>query len=297
MIEERDGRQENGMLLTVEEEASLRLLEPLFARHLDRILEAQALHLKSDPDLASLLSDDLAVARWKRSQQEYLLSLLNGKKAGSIDKEGAQAAQYRDPFGLGEGRQLRTVVHFLNSFQPLVFDAFSRTKLHSYHAAWNALLKVIFRDFELAMSASLKQRDDWVEAARQEASDMRRALDLVLNKQVTDEGQRQADHRTVTSLLRTWLAKTSELAQEMGTPLNVILGQAELLLEQTEDGKSRAALQSIVRQVERIIPLREQLCSLDHGFRSKPYAPVVDAMAEEFLDGAANAARPTDPAA
>jgi signal transduction histidine kinase len=159
------------------------------------------------------------------------------------------------------------------------------------------LLKVIFRDLELAMSASLKQRDDWVEAARQEASDMRRALDLVLNKQVTDEGQRQADHRTVTSLLRTWLAKTSELAQEMGTPLNVILGQAELLLEQTEDGKTRAALQSIVRQVERIIPLREQLCSLDHGFRSKPYAPDVDAMAEEFLDGAANAARPTDPAA
>jgi hypothetical protein len=282
VIEERDGRQENGMLLTVEEEASLRLLEPLFARHLDRILEAQALHLKSDPDLASLLSDDLAVARWKRSLQEYLLSLLNGKKEGSIGREGAQAAQYRDPFGLGEGRQLRTVVHFLNSFQPLVFDAFSRTKLHSYHAVWNA---------------SLKQRDDWVEAARQEASDMRRALDLVLNKQVTDEGQRQADHRTVTSLLRTWLAKTSELAQEMGTPLNVILGQAELLLEQTEDGKSRAALQSIVRQVERIIPLREQLCSLDHGFGSKPYAPDVDAMAEEFLDGAANAARPTDPAA
>jgi signal transduction histidine kinase len=285
------------MLLTVEEEASLRLLEPLFARHLDRILEAQALHLKSDPDLASLLSDDLAVARWKRSLQEYLLSLLNGKKEGSIGREGAQAAQYRDPLGLGEGRQLRTVVHFLNSFQPLVFDAFSRTKLRSYHAAWNALLKVIFRDFELAMSASLKQRDDWVEAARQEASDMRRALDLVLNKQVTDEGQRQADHRTVTSLLRTWLTKTSELAQEMGTPLNVILGQAELLLEQTEDGKTRAALQSIVRQVERIIPLREQLCSLDHGFGSKPYAPDVDAMAEEFLDGAANAARPTDPAA
>jgi signal transduction histidine kinase len=147
------------------------------------------------------------------------------------------------------------------------------------------------------MSASLTQRDELVEAARQDVSEMRRTLELAVNKQVADESQRQAEHRTVVRLLAAWLTKMSGSAQEMGTPLNVILGQAELLLEQTEDGKTRAALQSIVRQVERIIPLREQLCSLDHGFRSKPYAPDVDAMAEEFLDGAANAARPTDPAA
>ena len=70
------------MLLTREEEASLPLLEPLFARHLDLILETLALHLGSDPDVASLLSDDLAVARLKRSQQEYLLSVLNGENQG-----------------------------------------------------------------------------------------------------------------------------------------------------------------------------------------------------------------------
>jgi len=111
-----------------------------------------------------------------------------------------------------------------------------------------------------------------VEAARQEASEAKRTLELALRKQEVEETQRQADHRTVTSLLTTWLTKTSELAQEMGTPLNVILGQAELLLEQTEDGKTRAVLQSIVRQVERMIPLREQLCSLDHGLGREFYA-------------------------
>lgn len=40
------------MLLTREEEASLPLLEPLFARHLDLILETLTLHLGSDPDVA-----------------------------------------------------------------------------------------------------------------------------------------------------------------------------------------------------------------------------------------------------
>jgi len=263
-MEERNGRQVDRMLLTREEEASLPLLEPLFARHLDLILETLSLHLGSDPDLASLLSDDLAVARLKRSQQEYLLSLLNGENEGSVGKDGVQAAEYRDPFGLGAGWQLRTFVHFLTSIQPLVFEAFW-TRPRLYHAVWSALLKVIFRDLELAMSASLKQRDERVEAIRQDASEVRRTLVLALSKQVADEKHRQADHLLFVTQLAIWRAKMSGLAREMGTPLNVILGQAELLLEQTEDGKTRTALQSIVRQVERLIPLREQLCSLDHG--------------------------------
>jgi len=234
--------------------------------------------------VASLLSGDLAVARLKRSQQEYLLSLLNGENQGSADRDGAQAVQYRDPFGLGAGWHLRTFVHFLTSIQPLVFEAFwTRPRLH--HTVWNALLKVIFRDLELAMSASLKQRDDQVEAARQDASEERRTLDLALNKHAADESQRQAEHRTVVTLLAGWRAKMAGLAQEMGTPLNVILGRAELLLEQTEDGETRATLQSIVRQVERLIPLREQLCSFDHGLGRELHASDLKAMAEGPLAG------------
>lgn len=283
-MEERDGRQVDRMLLTREEEASLPLLEPLFTRHLDLILETLSLHLGSDPDLAPLLTDDLAVARLKRSQQEYLLSLLNGGNEGSVGRDGVQAAEYRDPFGLGAGWQLRTFVHFLTSIQPLVFEAFW-TRPRLYHAVWSALLKVIFRDLELAMSASLKQRDERVEAVGQDASEARRTLELALNKQVADEKHRQADHLMFVTQLAIWRAKMSGLAREMGTPLNVILGQAELLLEQTEDGKTRTALQSIVRQVERLIPLREQLCSLDHGVGRELYASDLKAMAEEPLAG------------
>jgi len=283
VMEERDGRQENGMLLTREEEVSLRLLEPLFARHLDLILETLALHLGSDPDLASLLSDDLAVARLKRSQQEYLLSLLNWKNAEAVGRAGVQAAEYRDPFGLGAGWHLRTFVHFLTSIQPLVFEAICWTRPHLYHRVWNALLKVIFRDLELAMSASLKQRDDWVEAARQDANEARRNLDLAQNKQAAEERQRQAEHLRVMTQLAAWHAKMSGLAQEMGTPLNVILGHAESLLEQTEDGTAQAALRSIVRQVERLIPLREQLCARDHEPGSEPHTPDLKIVTEGIL--------------
>lgn len=277
--EERDGHQEDRMLLTREEEASLPLLEPLFTRHLDLILETLALHLGSDPDVASLLSDDLAVARLKQSQQAYLLSLLNGRGERSAGRAGAQVTQYRDPFGLGAGWHLRTFVHFLTSIQPLVFEAFwTRPRLH--HTVWDALLKVIFRDLELALSASLKQRDDRVEAARLDASEARRTLDLGMNKQADREKQRQAEHVMVLTQVAMWRAKMSGLAQEMGTPLNVILGHAESLLERTEDATAQAALLTIVRQVERLIPLRQQLCTLDHGSRRQPPAPDLNRVAE-----------------
>lgn len=283
-MEEHDGRHENGTLLTQEEETSLRLLEPLFTRHRDRILETLAPHLGNDHDRASLLSDDLAVARLKRSQQEYLFSLPNGNNREISSRNAAQAADYRGPFGLGVGWHLRTFVHFLTSIQPLVFDAFGN-RPHLYHTVWNALLKVIFHDLELAMSESLAQRDDLLEEAGRDMSEMKRALNLALGKQAVEERQRQAEQRTVVSLLTTWLTKTSGLAQEMGTPLNVILGQAELLLERTGDEKAQAALQSIIRQVERLILLRQQLCALDHGLRNNSPQPDFEAMAEGPLPG------------
>ena len=283
-MEERDGLQVDRMLLTREEEASLILLEPLFARHRDLIFEILPRYIRSEPDGASLLSDELTSARLTRVQQEYPPSLPNEEKEGSVGREDGEAADSRDSFGLGLGRQLRTIAHFLTSIQPLMFDAFG-ARPHLYPTVWNALLKVVFHDLELAMSASLKQRDDLVEAAVHDTSDARRTLELELNKQTVEEQQRQAEHRTVVNLLTIWLTKTSELAQEMGTPLNVILGRAESLMERAEDEKSHAALQSIVRQVERLIQLRQQLCSLDHGFRSKINAPDVDAMAEGALDG------------
>jgi signal transduction histidine kinase len=279
MMEEHDGRHESGTLLTQEEERSIRLLEPLFTRHRDRILETLALHLGSDPDRASLLSDDLEVARLKQSQQEYLFSLPNGNNGEIARRNAAQAADYRGPFGLGVGSHLRTFVHFLTSIQPLVFDAFgANPRLH--HRVWSVLLKVVFRDLDLAMRESLTQRDELVEAAGRDMSEMKRSLNLALSKQAVEERQRQAEQRTVVSLLTAWLTKTSGLAQEMGTPLNVILGQAELLLEGTVDEKAQAAIQSIVRQVERLIPLRQQLCALDHGLRSNSPQQDFEAMAE-----------------
>lgn len=273
-MEERDGRQENGILLTQEEEASLTLLEPLFACHQELFFD--------------LLP---RVSRLTRLQREHQLPLPKGEHEGSVDGESGQAGDTRDSFGFGAGRQLRTSAHFLVSIQPLVFEALSRTEPHLYNRVWNALLKVIFHDLELAMSASLKQRDDQVEAATQKEKEAKRMLDCVLSKQVVDERQRQAEHRTVVNLLTIWLTKQSESAQEMGTPLSVILGHAESLLERIQDDRTQAALQSIVRQVERLNLLRQQFCDLDLVLGRELHAAALKVTEEESLTGNESPAR------
>lgn len=278
-MEGRDSRQENCSLLTREEEESLVLLEPLFARHRDLIFEILPRYSGSEQDEASRRADDLASVRLTPVQQEQLLFLPNGEKKGSVGSERGEVADYRDHFGLGAGWNLPTSVHFLISIQPLIFDAFgANPRLH--HRVWTALLKVVFRDLDLAMRESLTQRDELAKAAMQDVNEMRRALDLSLSKQALDERQRLTEHQTVVNLLTTWLTKTSELAQAMGTPLNVILGQAESLLVKSEDDRTQAALLSIIRQVEQLIPLRRQLCDLNHGFNSRPPAPDRETMEE-----------------
>ena len=53
----------------------------------------------------------------------------------------------------------------------------------------------------------------------------------------------------------------SGMAHEIGTPMNVILGRAELLMRKTTDENAKQGLQTIVTQVERITKIMNQLLS------------------------------------
>lgn len=53
----------------------------------------------------------------------------------------------------------------------------------------------------------------------------------------------------------------SGMAHEIGTPMNVILGRAELLMRKAKDESTRRGLETIVTQVERITKIMNQLLS------------------------------------
>ena len=54
----------------------------------------------------------------------------------------------------------------------------------------------------------------------------------------------------------------SGMAHEIGTPMNVIMGRAEHLMQRTTDEKAKKGLQIIVTQVERITKIMNQLLSM-----------------------------------
>jgi PAS domain S-box-containing protein len=53
----------------------------------------------------------------------------------------------------------------------------------------------------------------------------------------------------------------SGMAHEIGTPMNVILGRAELLMRKAQDETTKRGLETIVTQVERITKIMNQLLS------------------------------------
>jgi signal transduction histidine kinase len=69
----------------------------------------------------------------------------------------------------------------------------------------------------------------------------------------------------------------SGMAHEIGTPMNVILGRAEYLLDRVADEPVKKGLQTIVAQVERITRVMNQLLTFA---RRKPPQPVPVVMQE-----------------
>ncbi len=55
------------------------------------------------------------------------------------------------------------------------------------------------------------------------------------------------------------LLQASELIQELGTPLNVLSGRAEFLLNATQEEQTRRGLKTILEQAERLTQMRAQL--------------------------------------
>lgn len=76
------------------------------------------------------------------------------------------------------------------------------------------------------------------------------------------ERQRMLDQLRRTERLAELGTLASGMAHEIGTPMNVIMGRAEHLLQRTTDEKAKKGLQIIVTQVERITKIMNQLLTL-----------------------------------
>ena len=76
----------------------------------------------------------------------------------------------------------------------------------------------------------------------------------------------------------------SGMAHEIGTPMNVILGRAELLMRKATDERTRRSLETIVTQVERITKIMNQLLSFARKRPSERQGIDLEAVLIDVLD-------------
>ena len=245
------------LLFSEEEETALKALQPLMARHVDELVEAFYRHLLGFAETRKLLSDELITTRLKEAQKKYLLSLVAGQYDRDYQEGRLRIGQVHDRIGLTPQWYLGAYSLYLNLIRPLIFQEF-RDQPVRLQEMMAALTKVIFLDIQLAIEAYILKSSEKFEFANQQLTELSRYLEKGLTQKKKDLQQTQEQLR-YTERLAELGTLASGMAHEIGTPMNVILGRAEYLMDRSQDDVVKRGLQSIISQVERITKIMNQL--------------------------------------
>jgi signal transduction histidine kinase len=243
--------------LTNEEEVALTALQPLMAQHVDELVGAFYRHLLSFPETRRFLTDELISTRLLEAQKRYLLSLVAGSYDRAYEEGRRRIGQVHARLGLTPEWYFGAYALYLSLLEPLVFEKF-RTQPAEYVAVRIALTKVMFLDIQLALEAYIEKSSEGQEYAVKQLAGFTRELEqgLVQNRHVLSETQQQL---RLTERLAELGTLAASMAHEIGTPMNVILGRAEQLLQRTDDETMKKGLTIITAQVERMTRLINQL--------------------------------------
>jgi len=245
---------------TSEEEVALTALQPMIAQHVDELVGTFYGHLLSFPDTRTFLTDELISTRLLEAQKRYLLSLVTGPYDRAYEEGRRRIGQVHACLGLTPEWYVGAYALYLSLLEPLIFEQF-RDQPATYVAIRIALTKVMCLDMQLALEAYIEKSSEGQDSAVKQLTGFTRALEqgLVQNQHLLSETQQQLRFTQRVAELGTLAAS---MAHEIGTPMNVILGRAEMLMRQTDDETMKKGLGIITAQVERITRLMNQLLAV-----------------------------------
>lgn len=245
------------LLLTEEDEQSLKLLQPLMDRYVEDLVEAFYQHLLGFGETRKLLTDELITTRLKHAQKTYLHSLVKGPYDEAYRVSRLKIGQVHDRIGLTPQWYLGAYSLYLTLLQPLVLHEF-RNRPADVDAVLSALTKVVFLDIQLAIEAYIQKSSEKLEFSNLRLAELSRNLGKGLHQKQKDlqDTRNQLRHTERLAELGTL---ASGMAHEIGTPMNVILGRAEHLMQRTTDERVQKGLEIIIAQVERITKIMNQL--------------------------------------
>ena len=252
---------------TEEDRALLSDLRPVLERHADTLVAAFYRHLLSFPQTRRLLTDSEVKERLLHAQREYLLSLCGPEIDEAYYADRRRIGDAHERVGLEPRWYLGAYSLYASLLLPLICETHAENPELAERTV-GALMKIAMLDAQIAMESYIAKREEQLEYANRELE----ALTRRLSRQVEDTGtalratRRRAQTAEELAAVGTVVAG---LAHEIGTPMGVIQGHAELLEKAAGDDRSRWRARAIGEQVERISNIIQTLLNL-----ARPREPV-----------------------
>ena len=213
--------------LADEDREALAAIRPLLEKHAESFVAAFYRHLLSFEPTRALLADPDIKARLLGLQRDYLLSIAPPEIGPEYLQERVRIGEAHERFRLEPRWYLGAYSLYMGLLIPVVCEHYKNQPAQAERTL-AALIKVLMLDAQLAMEAYMGRRESELEYLTQELASSSRELERSYEEQSvelreTTERARAAEQLASIGTL------VAGLAHEIGTPMGVIQGHAEML--------------------------------------------------------------------
>jgi signal transduction histidine kinase len=257
----QDLRQRLAFLdFTDADRANLAELGEVLEKHADSFISAFYRHLLSFEPTRRLLADPEVKDRVIAKQRDYLLSLGTPEIDETYLRNRRQIGMSHLQVGLGPGWYLGAYALYQSLLIPVIFETWRHNPAR-VEAIIISLQKLLSFDSQLAMEAYISQREEQLEFLNRELAAVGRDLEDRLQTR-SRELRETADRAQAAEELASIATIVAGLAHEIGTPMGVIQGHAELLESSVNDERAKQRLQTIRDQIDRITTIMRSLLNM-----------------------------------
>jgi signal transduction histidine kinase len=240
--------------------ANLVELRPLLEKHADAFVSAFYRHLLSFEETRALLADPDVKERLLVKQREYLISLADPTLDDAYFAQRHAIGQTHMRVGLEPRWYLGAYALYMRLLVPVIMEHWQRD-LGAAERVINSLHKLLMLDAELAMDSYIARREERLAFLNRELASVSRELEQRFETE--HERSREATARALAAEdLASLATVVAGLAHEIGTPMGVIQGHAELLESSVSDERGKKRLQTIREQIERISHIIQTLLNM-----------------------------------
>jgi signal transduction histidine kinase len=239
---------------------ALQALRPLFERRGDTFVTAFYRHLLSFEATRALLKDPDVKRRVFIEQRRYLLSLTDPVIDEAYLADRRRIGETHEQIGLEPRWFLGAYATYFYLLSPMVSEHLRENPVRADRTL-AALMKRLVFDAQIVVDGYMERRERELEYLNQELAAAGRSLAREVEVQqaelrVTAERARAAEELAGVATV------VAGLAHEIGTPMSVIRGHAELLESAVTNDRARWRLRTIRDQIDRISNLIRTLLNI-----------------------------------